>query len=53
MDYTAKLLKGLYETIELLKDIKDQNDAILRRMNNMEKLYAVTHGYVEIGGDGE
>ena len=30
MDYTGKLLKGLYEAIELLKDIKAQNKEILR-----------------------
>ena len=46
MDYTSKLLKVLYEAIELLKDIKDQNDAIARRLKKMEELYAVTHGYI-------
>ena len=32
MDYTAKLLKGLYEVIDLLKDIKKQNAVILKRL---------------------
>lgn len=34
MDYTAKLLKSLYDIVELLKDIKKQNNTIIRRLEN-------------------
>lgn len=36
MDYTGKLLKGLYEVIELLKDIKKQNDIIIKKLKSID-----------------
>lgn len=36
MDYTAKLLKALFEIIDLLKDIKKQNAMILKEIRNNE-----------------
>ncbi len=38
MDYTGKLLKGFYEVINLLKDIKNQNKAILRELKEFPHL---------------
>lgn len=38
MDYTNKILKGLYEAIQLLKDIKNQNKAILKALKEFDKL---------------
>lgn len=38
MDYTSKILKGLYEAIQLLKDIKNQNKAILKAVKNFDTL---------------
>lgn len=38
MDYTGKLLKGLYDIVQLLKDIKNQNKAILKAIKDFDKL---------------
>lgn len=38
MDYTGKLLKGLYAAIDLLKDIKNQNKEILKELKEFPHL---------------
>ena len=45
MDYTAKLLKDLYEIVELLKDIKKQNNTIIHRLESIDEINADAHGY--------
>ena len=42
MDYTAKLLKALYDIVEFLKDIKKQNNTIVRRLVNETHEYELT-----------
>lgn len=42
MDYTAKLLKSLYDIVELLKDIKKQNNTIIRKLENETHEYELT-----------
>ena len=58
MDYTGKLLKGLYEAIELLKDIKAQNKEILRHARSIRIIEEKSHNYfikdevdAEMGGN--
>lgn len=53
MDYTGKLLKGLYEVIELLKDIKKQNGTIIKRLASIDEINAEANGYVLKGDDKE
>ena len=53
MDYTSKLLKAIYEITELLKVIKKQNDAIIRRLESIDEINAESHGYVLKDGDDE
>lgn len=36
MDYTAKLLKALYDIVELLKRIERQNDTIIKNLREIE-----------------
>ena len=38
MDYTSKILKGLYDIVQLLKDIKNQNKAILKAVKDFDTL---------------
>lgn len=45
MDYTAKMLKALYDIIELLKDIKRQNNTIIHRFESIDEINAEAHGY--------
>lgn len=45
MDYTAKLLKALYEIVELLKDIRKQNNTIIHRLESIDVINAEAHGY--------
>lgn len=45
MDYTAKLLKALYDIVELLKDIKKQNNIIIHRLESIDEIKAEAHGY--------
>lgn len=45
MDYTGKLLKGLYEAIELLKDIKAQNKEILRHTRAVRIIEEKSHNF--------
>ncbi len=46
MDYTGKTLKGLYEVINLLKDIKKQNDTIIKQLKNIDNSVAEANGYI-------
>lgn len=46
MDNTAKLLKGLHEVIDLLKDIKKQNDKIIKHLKNIDVVTAEANGYI-------
>lgn len=46
MDYTGKLLKGLYEVIELLKTIKKQNDVIIKRLKDIDNVVSEANGYI-------
>lgn len=46
MDYTGKALKGLYEVINLLKDIKKQNDTIIKQLRNIGAGVAEANGYI-------
>lgn len=46
MDYTAKILKALYEIVELLKSIKKQNSTIIQRLESIDEINADAHGYV-------
>lgn len=46
MDYTAKILKALYEIVEMLKSIKKQNNTIIHRLESIEEINADAHGYV-------
>lgn len=56
MNYTEKTLektlKGLYEVINLLKDIKKQNDTIIKQLRSIDNGVAEANGY-EIKQDGE
>lgn len=36
MDYTAKLLKALYDIVELLKEIKRQNATIIEKLRSID-----------------
>ena len=45
MDYTAKILKAMYEIVELMKVIKKQNDTIIHRLESIDKINADAHGY--------
>lgn len=36
MDYTAKLLKVLYDIVELLKKIARQNDTIIEKLTEID-----------------
>lgn len=36
MDYTAKLLKALYDIVELLKKIGRQNDIIIEKLTEID-----------------
>lgn len=36
MDYTAKLLKVLYDIVELLKKIARQNDTIIKKLTEID-----------------
>ena len=47
MDYTAKLLKSLYDIVELLKDIKKQNNTIIRKLENETLEYELTEDKYE------
>lgn len=53
MDYTKeyKLLKGLYEAIDLLKDIKKQNNRISKQIDNIAAITAEVHGYKIVEDD--
>lgn len=53
MDYTAKMLKALYEIIELLKDIRKQNNTIIHRIESIDEINAEAHGYVLKEDNGE
>lgn len=45
MDYTAKILKALYDIVELLKDNKKQNNTIINRLESIDEINAESHGY--------
>lgn len=45
MDYTSKLLKAIYEIVELMKVIKKQNDTIIHRLESIDEINADAHGY--------
>lgn len=53
MDYAKeyKLLKGLYEVIDLLKDIKKQNNRISKQIDNIAAITAEVNGYKIVEGD--
>lgn len=51
MDYTGKALKGLYEVINLLKDIKKQNDTIIKQLRNIGDGVAEANGYIIEDGE--
>lgn len=57
MDYTGKILKGLYDAITLLKDIKNQNKAILKELKEFPHLEELDSGdcgvYGIDGGDSD
>lgn len=44
MDYTGKLLKALYEIVDLLKDIKKQNKQILGQVQRVEWIEKQVYG---------
>ena len=45
MDYTVKLLKTLFDIVDLLKDIKHQNNKIIFRLESIDKINAEANGY--------
>lgn len=45
MDYTGKALKGLYEVIGLLKDIRKQNGTIIKQLKEIDTTVCDVHGY--------
>lgn len=51
MDYTGKTLKGLYEVINLLKDIKKQNDTIIKQLKDINSNVAEANGYILEDGE--
>lgn len=51
MDYTGKALKGLYEVINLLKDIKKQNDTIIKQLRSIDNSVAEANGYILEDGE--
>lgn len=51
MDYTGKALKGLCEVINLLKDIKKQNDTIIKQLRNINNGVAEANGYIIEDGE--
>lgn len=53
MDYTGKALKGLYEIINLLKDIKKQNDTIIKRLRSIDEVVAEANGYIIKDGEND
>lgn len=53
MDYTAKMLKALYDIIELLNDIKKQNKTIIHRLESIDEINAEANGYVLKEDDSE
>lgn len=46
MDYASKLLKSIYDIVELMKVIKKQNDTIIHRLESIYKINADAHGCV-------
>lgn len=48
MDYIGKVLKGMNEIIGLLKDIKKQNDKIIKHLINIDDVNAEANGYLPI-----
>lgn len=55
MNYTErtleKTLKGLYEVINLLKDIKKQNDTIIKQLRSINNGVAEANGYILEDGE--
>lgn len=53
MDYAKeyKLLKGLYEVIDLLKDIKKQNNRISKQIDDIAAITAEVNGYKIVEDD--
>ena len=37
MDYASKLLKAIYDIVELMKVIKKQNDTIIHRLESIDE----------------
>ena len=44
MDYTAKILKGIYEIIKNQEHLQKQNKAILRELKKLNIIQGETHG---------